>query len=139
MGKHKNLAEEPSCHAVDPDSDERLLKGDLLMITTEYQSTSTISAGRLFPLGLRVDADAPRTSNGREEAQTPLGARFAVAVADAEVDLANFRYDVDRQIGVIDDGRDISPLFKHSTGKTRTNTAKKDSAPGDSDTDSTED
>jgi putative ATP-grasp target RiPP len=103
--------------------------------------TSALPTSALFPLGqsaIQAEAQSDQIVSD-SDIQSPFGTRFAVHADPADVDLTQFRYDSALQIGVIENGRDVLPLLKHSTGKTRTNTAKQDSGANDSDTDYTED
>ena len=73
-------------------------------------------------------------------AVTAFGARHAVEVVPAPVDLSTLRFDEDRQISVIGENGTTVPALKHSTGKTTTNTAQQDNKGGsDRDSDQTED
>lgn len=109
------------------------------MTAIDDRTAPTPSAASLFPLGRRIDDGKGHTDPSKTGGRVPFAARFAVAPDVADLEIMEFSYDSVQQIGVINDGREIVPLLKHSTGKTRTNTAKQDSGPNDSDTDHTED
>jgi putative ATP-grasp target RiPP len=64
-----------------------------------------------------------------------FGLRQAVEPVPLPVDLSAIRFDSDRQISVITEDGVTVPALKHTTGRTSTNTARKDNA-GGADTDS---
>jgi len=65
--------------------------------------------------------------------------RWAVRPVATPVDLDSIAYDESRQVSVVlQEGAPV-PVARHSTGQTRTNTAVRDSQPGDTDSDYTED
>lgn len=100
------------------------------MVATMERGRTVFTAADAFPLGRRFGEEKPTPVEG---GRVPFGVPLAVVSEPVEVDVSQVSYDRDRQIGVIRDGGVLVPLLQHTTGQTRTNTARNDAGPGDTD------
>jgi putative ATP-grasp target RiPP len=107
-------------------------KGVLAVTDDIWWSADQFPLGRVA--GLReTDGEGPGSRDTR-----PFGIRYAASPKAAGrdgLDIAELDYDFDRQIAVMRDGGSVLPAFKHTSGKTSTDTAVHDRNAGDKDTD----
>ena len=96
-------------------------------------------AAAQFPLG-RPFGLLPPADGGSTAEALPFGLRCAVVSAAVPVgDLSAYGYDHDQQLGVVRTGDRVVPLFRHTSGQTRTVTHPDGRGGNDSDTDHRED
>lgn len=91
-----------------------------------------------FPLGRPLGLLEATTDTPTEPTERPFGLRFATAHRPGsvvELDTSALHYDRATQTTMIREGETLSPVFKHTSDKTKTSTGSHDRDAADNDED----